>query len=299
MDYRHKRTKHQERRTRFLRSVVITMKTLYLSDLDGTLLNSEQKISTESCKILNSLIENGLLFSYATARSAITSVKATSGLTAKIPIIVYNGVFTIDNGTGERILANMFSREEALWIYDVLLEHGIDPIVYSVIDGVEKFSYIDERCTVGMREFLATRKNDIRERVAANEDEMREGEIFYFTCIDDAEKLAPACEILEKKFRCIFDKDIYSGNQWLEVLPKNATKANAALELKKHFGCDRLVVFGDGANDIQMFEAADECYAVANASSCLKAIADGIIGSNNEDSVARFIMEDFVSQEKI
>lgn len=274
------------------------MSTLYLSDLDGTLLNSDQRISKKSCEILNRLIDKGLLFSYATARSAVTSVKATAGLSAKIPIIVYNGVFTIDSGTGERILSNMFTRDEALWIYDVLLEHGIDPIVYSVIDGTEKFSYIDERCTVGMREFLATRKNDIRERVAANENEMREGEIFYFTCIDNAEKLSPACEILEKKFRCIFDKDIYSGNQWLEILPKEATKSNAALALKKHFDCDRLVVFGDGANDIQMFEAADECYAVANASSQLKAIADGIISSNNKDSVARFIQEDFESQEK-
>lgn len=274
------------------------MSTLYLSDLDGTLLNSEQRVSEKSCEILNKLIEKGLLFSYATARSAITSVKATAGLSAKIPIIVYNGVFTIDSGTGERILANMFSRDEALWIYDVLLEHGIDPLVYSIIDGAEKFSYIDGRCTAGMREFLATRKNDIRERIVATEDKMREGDIFYFTCIDDAEKLSPVCKVLEKKFRCIFDKDIYSGNQWLEVLPKSATKANAALELKKHFGCDRMVVFGDGANDIQMFEAADECYAVANASSQLKAVADGIIDSNNEDSVARFIMEDFESREK-
>ncbi len=273
------------------------MRTLYLSDLDGTLLNSEQRISEKSCEILNGLIDKGLLFSYATARSAVTSVKATAGLSAKIPIIVYNAVFTIDSGTGERLLSNMFSREEALWIYDVLREHGIDPIVYSVIDGVEKFSYIDDRCTLGMREFLATRKNDVRERVVTTEDEMREGEIFYFTCIDNAQKLSPACEILEKKFRCIFDKDIYSGNQWLEVLPKSATKANAALALKKHFGCDRLVVFGDGMNDIQMFEAANECYAVANASSQLKAVADGIIGSNNEDSVARFILDDFGSQE--
>ncbi|MBQ8786519.1 MAG: HAD family hydrolase [Oscillospiraceae bacterium] len=274
------------------------MSTLYLSDLDGTLLNSEQRISEKSCEILNKLIDNGLLFSYATARSAVTSVKATAGLSAKIPIVVYNGVFTIDSGTGERILSNMFSRDDALWIYDVLLSHDINPIVYSIINGVEKFSYIDERCTTGMREFLNTRKNDVRERIAANEDEMREGEIFYFTCIDNAEKLFPACTILEKKFRCIFDKDIYSGNQWLEILPKDATKANAALELKKHFGCDRLVVFGDGTNDIQMFEAADECYAVANASSQLKALADSIIGSNNEDSVARFILEDFEWREK-
>lgn len=271
------------------------MRTLYISDLDGTLLRNDQTISAESCDILNGLIEKGLLFSYATARSAVTSLKATAGLVQKIPIIVYNGVFTIDSGTGERILSNMFNRDEAMWIYDVLLSHGINPIVYSVIDGVEKFSYIDERCTVGMREFLATRKNDVRERVVTTEDEMREGEIFYFTCIDNVEKLSPACEVLEKNFRCIFDKDIYSGNQWLEILPNGATKANAALELKKHFGCDRLVVFGDGNNDIQMFEAADECYAVANASSQLKAVSDGIIGSNNEDSVAKFIAQDFKS----
>ena len=273
------------------------MSTLYISDLDGTLLRNDQRISAESCEILNGLIENGLLFSYATARSAITAVPATKGLAPKIPIIVYNGVFTLDSGTGERILSNLFSRDEALEIYDVLLSNGITPIVYSVIDGAEKFSYIDDRCTAGMREFLDTRKNDIRERIAKTEEEMREGEIFYFTCIDSAEKLSPACEILEKKFRCIFDKDIYSGNQWLEVLPKNATKANAALALKKHFGCDKLVVFGDGVNDIPMFEAADEGYAVANASSQLKAVADGIIGSNNVDSVARFIAEHFNPQE--
>ena len=74
---------------------------------------------------------------------------------------------------------------------------------------------------------------------------------------------------------------------------KNATKANAALQLKKCLGCERLVVFGDGKNDIPMFEAADECYAVENASPELKAIADGIIGINDSDSVARFILEHF------
>ena len=272
------------------------MKTLYLSDLDGTLLRSDQRISEESCRILNVLAEKGLLFSYATARSAVTAIPATKGLDTKIPIIVYNGVFTVDCRSGERILSSVFSRDEAVEIYDALLDCGINPIVYSIIDGVEKFSYIPDRCTSGMNEFLATRKNDVRERVVETEEEMREGEIFYFTCIDDAEKLSPARQKLSSKFRCIFDKDIYSSNQWLEILPKNATKADAALELKKHLGCDKLVVFGDGLNDIPMFEAADECYAVANASSQLKAIADGIIGSNNDDSVAKFILEYFEPQ---
>ena len=269
------------------------MKTLYLSDLDGTLLGSNQKISAESCKILNSLISRGLLFSYATARSAVTAKPATAGLDAKIPIIVYNGVFTLDSQTGERLLSNIFARDEASKIYDTLLGYGINPIVYSIIDGAEKFSYIPHRLNRGTADFLATRKNDIRERIVTAEDEMREGEIFYFTCIDEPEKLLPAKKALEGHFRCIYAKDIYSGEQWLEILPLSATKANAALQLKKHFGCDKLVVFGDGTNDIPLFEAADECYAVANAAPELKAIADGVIGSNDENSVAEFIQKRF------
>ncbi|MBQ5325810.1 MAG: HAD hydrolase family protein, partial [Oscillospiraceae bacterium] len=43
------------------------MKTLYISDLDGTLLNSDAEISSFTANALNSLIEKGLLFSYATA----------------------------------------------------------------------------------------------------------------------------------------------------------------------------------------------------------------------------------------
>jgi len=49
------------------------------------------------------------------------------------------------------------------------------------------------------------------------------------------------------------------------------------------------VVFGDGLNDIPMFEIADEAYAVAGALDELKQHATGIIGSNEEDAVANFL----------
>ena len=56
-------------------------------------------------------------------------------------------------------------------------------------------------------------------------------------------------------------------------------------------GCDRLVVFGDQKNDIDMFKAADACYAVSNAVDELKALATDLIQSNNEDGVARWLEE--------
>lgn len=84
------------------------MKTLYISDLDGTLLHSDKTISDYTNQVINSLTERGMIFSYATARSYITAKKVAKGLSAKIPLIVYNGTFVIDNLTGEILLANYF-----------------------------------------------------------------------------------------------------------------------------------------------------------------------------------------------
>jgi len=59
--------------------------------------------------------------------------------------------------------------------------------------------------------------------------------------------------------------------------------------LKKLWNCDRVVSFGDAVNDIPMFEISDECYAVENAVDELKAIATGVIESNEEDGVAKWL----------
>ena len=67
------------------------MRTLYVTDLDGTLLRSSETTSDFTNQTINELVEKGMLFSYATARSYSTSAKVTRGLNAKIPLIVYNG----------------------------------------------------------------------------------------------------------------------------------------------------------------------------------------------------------------
>ena len=84
------------------------MSTLYVSDLDCTLLISNEKTSEYKNNIIISLTERGMIFSYATARSLITAKKATSGIKAKIPLIVYNGAFVIDNLTEDILIGNYF-----------------------------------------------------------------------------------------------------------------------------------------------------------------------------------------------
>ena len=75
----------------------------------------------------------------------------------------------------------------------------------------------------------------------------------------------------------------------MEICPRNCTKAKAILKMKEHYGFQKVVAFGDSVNDMPMFRAADEAYAVDNALEDLKGIATGIIGRNDEDAVARFL----------
>lgn len=263
-------------------------KCLYVSDLDGTLLRSDETISEYTCDVINRLTQNGILFSYATARSYVTAKKVTKGLDAKIPLIVYNGTFVIDNASEEILISNFF-QDDIKEVIEELLTNEIYPIVYSYIDMVECFSFISDKCSEGMREFLNTRKGDRRWREVYNSEQLMQGNMFYITCIDAKEKLEPFFERYKERYHIVFQQDIYTKEQWLEIMPREASKANAILQLKELLGCEKIVSFGDALNDIDMFNISDEAYAVANAFDEIKNIATGVIKSNNDDGVAKWL----------
>ena len=97
----------RERQTLFVK-----MKTLYVSDLDGTLLNSQQQTSTYTNQTIEKLVDQGMLFSYATARSYYSIQTSNQRLKCKIPLILYNGAFIIDNQSQEILVSNFFLKEE-------------------------------------------------------------------------------------------------------------------------------------------------------------------------------------------
>lgn len=297
------------------------MKTLYVSDLDGTLLRSDERTSNFTNRTINELVQQGVLFSYATARSYLTAHKVTQGLHARIPVIIYNGAFIRDHVSGEILLSSYFE-DGAETLLKELLDADVYPLVYatfskdsraSIKDGQsgrnhrgedersqaekfsgefrEKFSYIPQRATEGMRRFLDTRKGDERERAVSTVEELMDGDIFYFTCIDEREKLAAICERYRERYHCVLSQEIYTKDWFLEIMPLATSKARAVMRLKEYLGCDRVVAFGDHYNDIDMFEVADEAYAVENAVEELKAVATGVIASNDDDGVAHFLRE--------
>lgn len=269
------------------------MRTLYVSDLDGTLLRSDQRTSEYTNNVINELVGKGMVFSYATARSYITARKVTEGMAARFPLIIYNGAFVRDNATGEMLLRNFFSLGEGTALVRELVGNDIRPIVYAFVDGEERFSYMAQEMNPGVKDFVLSRKGDVRDRPVGGLDELLRGDIFYLTCIDEPERLKPILDKYASKYHCVYQRDFYSGDQWLEIMPANASKSAAIQQLKTLLDCQRLVVFGDGMNDLDMFRIADEAYAVENAVPELKAAATGIIGSNDRDGVAKWLHEHF------
>lgn len=265
------------------------MKTLYLTDLDGTLLRPDTTLSEYTVSTLNRMIGRGLLFSYATARSLETASPLLTELNIKLPVIVHNGMFLVDPATRRILRYTHFTKDDAAKIFSVFKECGVCPVTYSVIGGRNRFSYLRGRNSAAQREFLLERLHDGRARETGFEESLLDGDVFYFMCIDEENRLREAYGKLKEKFRCLFQRDMYSGEPWLEVMPAGGGKADAIKWLKECIGCDKLVCFGDQINDGTMFRAADECYAVENAAEELKKIATAVIGSNRNDGVARWL----------
>lgn len=266
-------------------------KVLYVTDLDGTLLNKQDSISPFSIQTINNLVNQGMLFTYATARSLVSASKVTKGLSTNIPIIAYNGAFIFQPSTGEILSKEDFTEEERIRVKGVLNEHHISPLAYSFIDGIEKVSWIPQYENEGIRRYLSMRQGDKRFRAIADIETLYEGDMFYFTCIGEKDELQPIYDIFSKdsRYRCTMQQELYRPEYWCEIMPAMATKANAIRKLKNMWGCTKVISFGDAINDIPMFEISDACYAVANAVDELKAVATGIIESNEDDGVAKWL----------
>lgn len=271
-------------------------KTLYVSDLDGTLLNRNDRLSDFTLHALNRLLEKGMLFTFATARSWHSAHVAAQGLSPSLPWIVHNGAAFANGKTGARTGDVFFSHSQREELLERCARQGLWPLVYGMESGRERVFYLDDGPKHrGMAHYIDSRAADPRLAPVAGPEELLRGETYYFTFIHDREALSPLWEELKDLpwLNLTFQQELYRQEYWLEITSEQATKARAALRLKQELGCSRLVAFGDAMNDLPLFRAADESYATANAMPQVKAAATAVIGSNEEDGVARFLLKRF------
>lgn len=274
--------------------------TLYVTDLDGTLLRSDATLSPYTISTINRLTEQGLAFTYATARSIESARPIAGELNLRLPAITRNGAVLADNATGKHLEKALFTEEEVALLKKLLPELPRCGFV-SCFLGEEMFkAYVPGNLVPGMVQYADYYRDDPKMKPVKTLEEMFFGQPGYVTLIDDREKAALIYEKVRQYsgWECIFQKDTYWDEYWVEVCPRNCTKAKAILKMKEQYGFRKVVAFGDSVNDMPMFRAADEAYAVSNALEALKEIATGVIGGNNEDAVARFLESRAAETEK-
>jgi len=268
-------------------------KVLFVSDLDGTLMRSDISLSDFTVLTINGLVENGLNFTYATARSVESARPIAGGLNLKLPVITRNGAVLADNNTGRHIEKSVFTSDEVQLLKDMLEELPLCGFV-SCFTGEKMIkTYMAGEHTEAFQGYIDYNKDDPVMVSKNTVEEMFCGEPGYVTLMGEKEYIRPIYEKVKtyQGWESLFQKDTYREEYWLEICPQNCTKAKTILKLKERYGFEKLVVFGDALNDLPMFKIADEAYAVSNALDVVKEAAAKVIGSNDEDAVAEFLSE--------
>ncbi|MFI5623582.1 HAD hydrolase family protein [Nocardioides sp. NPDC051685] len=270
------------------------MNTLILSDLDGTLLGPGAALSTPTRDGINDLVAGGLLFTYATARSYVSAARVTDGLDLRVPVTVSGGAFQLDPHTGAILNEERIADDDLDAVIRLCEKHRVPPIVYNGTPTAERATWVEDEESDGMRRFLADRVGDRRFRPATDWGRLPRDGIFYATIIGEAAAItaliADIAAATDGRLSLIAQIDTHDPQDtYLELSAARATKAHAVAWLRDYLSVDQVIAYGDNLNDLPMFGAADEAYAVANAAPEVLAAATGVIGTNTEDGVLRHL----------
>ncbi len=268
------------------------MKTLYISDLDGTLLDRRAKLTENTVRIISGLIKQGMLFTIATARS-LSSIEILRELDINLPCVQLNGVLMYDFGTKSYIGCTAIKPDDARKVVEVLRRHGRMSFVYRSDKEYGIHVEFEKLQNQIEKDFFEARKdNDYKSFASVKEIRIADDDnVIYFTMIDRRERLEKIYQdiCMIPGVRASLYSDNYSDMYFLEIYSSLATKANGMMMLKKQLGADRVVAFGDNLNDLEMLSQADIGIAVGDAVEEVRKSADLIIGNSYEDGVANYL----------
>lgn len=269
------------------------MKTLYVSDLDGTLLLPNVTLSKRTIRILNDLIKGGVHFSVATARSAASVKHILKDVDINIPVILMNGACIYDLETSRYLQVQAFPEESKKLLLDIIDEHKLKGFAYTIKDN-KLSTYYEDISLKPLYDYYQERVDKYNKKFTKinSFSTLMDQPLMYFTIMDTKKNLEPIYNLIVDMTELdhTFYKDNYTADIWyLEVYSTKASKYNALQYVRNLYEYDEVVCFGDNRNDLPMFKASDLKIAVENAFPELKQEADIIIDSNKEDSVALWL----------
>jgi len=274
--------------------------TLYLSDLDGTLLDDKGFVSDRTRSGLETLLKEGVHFSVASARSYFSITKIFGDLPFSLPIIEFNGAFVTDYQTGKHLEVNAIEPDLGREVFDRVIKAGQRPFVCS-FNGEEDCLHYDELINSGMLWYEKRRRaaRDPRLRCTKDLRATMEEQVVSLTVMAQSE--SRICALRDElsaaygprlQLYC-YENEYSKGTWWVTIHDERASKHIAMQSLRDRFVPGAAITaLGDNVNDIEMLKFADRAIAMENSVPELKEVADEIIGHHHKNAAIEFIQSD-------
>ena len=258
---------------------------LIASDVDGTLLNSKSELTERTKKAIQSAVEAGVIFVTATGRPFLNVKIINDILDKDMPFIVLNGAAAY-LGKSEKLLFERFlDFELAKEAFDLGQEKDISQIIWT---GSRLWA--NRRCekTTRYHSLSGAPEMTVISDLAVARDEVDGfSKVLWIVDSDKQNKLFTEMRShFANRLKCVS-----AMSHLIEYISIKAGKGVALNDISKLYGIDKseVIAVGDANNDVCMYEYAGFGVAVANASDEIKAAADYITLSNNDDGVAEVI----------
>jgi Cof subfamily protein (haloacid dehalogenase superfamily) len=255
-------------------------KKIFFSDLDGTLLTKDKKISEKTKQALDEFAAAGNHFAICTGRGLdnVIPVSKELGLNYKgMYLICYNGAEIYDVDAGKDIFRIGVPLKLIPGIFETAAEFGIHVHTYtsdSLVspengEEMQYYNRVIKRPVVVTDDIVSALPEDPCKVIAIELHDLDKLERF---------RLA----IMEKYSDTV--TTVYSNPNYLEIFMKEAGKGSAVIRLAKHLNIpiEDTIAAGDEQNDISMIEAAGIGVAMKNAVDSAKKAADVITEFDND-----------------
>lgn len=277
---------------------------MVLIDLDGTLLNDQKEVSKRNAETIQKIHEEkGVLFVLATGRNIndISQVIEAIGNSINQYVIASNGAIIKDNTKNDYVLRKYIDKEEVIKVIDTFRKYCLRGMVHTYEGQLtEEDAKVEIGTKVGLikdlKQFYLENCIDTTSMITLHGEEKNLRQMIQeirqnFNELDSTE----LCDLV------IYLKEGVYSTKYIDIMRKNATKANAIKILAEYLQInkDEIVVMGDGANDISMFEMSGYKVAMGNANQNLKEKADYITEDNNQDGVAKALEKIFYGEERL
>ena len=255
-------------------------------DMDGTLLDEHHEIPATLWPLLEELRERDVLFCPASGRQHANLATRFAPVADDLLIIAENGSYVAQGGreissatVSHDVVARLVAAVRAL-----AASPGAD--VGAVVCG-KRSAYVErvDAAFLAECERYYTRLQPVDDLLAVDDDVLK---IAVFDFGSAQRTTAPALE----RFRRT-QQVVVSGEHWVDVMHPTTHKGTAVRAIQERYGITpaQTMAFGDYLNDLEMLDAAEHSYAMADAHPTVRARARHLAPSNREDGVVRTIRE--------